>query len=120
MSDVAYIYANGNGYTPTLVLDYEESRTGGNVLHTVIGRPDPDVTLRAAGLKHGSLRLFFTSNATARACANDLAVAGVHYWEDVTASIDFSFVVDGDVRLRAEDETGAVWVVEVEYQEVTP
>ncbi len=106
--------------TPYDVLGWESSRAARTVLHAVLERPGPDVTLRAAAPRRGVLRLFFTTYAEALEAEEAHAVAGVWTLVDTDEpGWDMSYVVaDGDVSTRAATDWGGAWTVEVPYQEV--
>lgn len=106
--------------TPRLVLGYQTSRQVPTVLHRIIGRGDPDVTLQPAGLRIGSMDLFYLDEPTATAAVELLAVPGVFTLDDDdTPSMGMAFVVNGQLTTRLDSDTGR-WVVGVGYAEVTP
>jgi hypothetical protein len=105
---------------PELVLGYETSQAGGNLIHAVLGRRDPDVTLREAGLRAGTLQLFFLTEVEAEACRVLHSAAAVFaYTADDNTTTSMNYVVDpGGISTKLDDSTRRRWVVSVGYQEV--
>lgn len=108
--------------TPEVVNGFEASREARSIVHTILGRPDPDVTFRPAGLRSGTLSLVFADGATAASAEAALTVPQVLTLTDPDVpKVGMSFVVaGGGVRTVLDDETRTVWIVEVPFQEVTP
>ncbi len=48
------ITAGASVITPLLVEGFEAARSGGAIVHTILGRANPDVTLRPAGTRTGA------------------------------------------------------------------
>ncbi|WP_223693794.1 hypothetical protein [Leifsonia poae] len=106
--------------TPYLVLSYEAQQAGGNVLHDVIGRGDPDVTLRPAGTRAGSHEFFFLTAAPAEACRVLHARAGVFsFSSDAEPTTSMTYVLDEGGVTTALDDRKKRWVVTVAYREVS-
>lgn len=107
---------------PDQVDGYEPSIEVRSIVHTILGRPDPDVTFRPAGLRAGTLPLVFGSRAAAWAAVAVLRVPQVLSLADEDVpEVNMSFVVaPGELRPRLDSATRAVWIVEVPYQEVAP
>lgn len=107
--------------TPTLVLGYKSIRRAKNLIHVIIGRPDPDVTLKPAGLRTGKLELFCLDLAAALAVEALHAGEGVCELEDTDLpALNMLYVASGEIELELDPETRARWVVRVDYQEVAP
>lgn len=107
--------------TPTVVDGYESSRQSGNIVHQILGTSSPDVTFRPAQLRRGSLRLVFASEAAAKAAEDAHATAGTCELSDGDVeTVDMVYVVDGEIRRTLDDATRHVWVVTVDFQEVSP
>jgi hypothetical protein len=106
---------------PDLVDGYESSRTARTLTHDVIGRADPDITLRPADTRKGQLRLVFGDEAAAAAA--EISHAGTSVWTLTTSdltTIGMRYVVaEGDVT-RILDATRACWIVTVPFREVLP
>lgn len=101
---------------PEMVTGYESARESGNVLHKVIGRADPDVTLRAAGLRTGSLEIWCSTHQVALDVEAMHAQAGVFHLTDTAfPGLGMHYVTSGRVELRQD---GTRWLVRVEYAEV--
>ena len=111
------IASHDASFVPTLVLGYQTAREVPTLTHTIIGRGDPDVTLKPAGTRSGSLELFFTSEADYLAASDVLARTSVLTLADTDyPALNMSFVVRS-LGTRLE---GQRWVVSVSYQEVRP
>ncbi|WP_156172660.1 hypothetical protein [Microbacterium sp. Ag1] len=117
-----YITAGVTTITPRLVDGYESEREGGTIVHPILGRREPDVTLRPAGLDAGKLVLLFDVEADALTARNALSAAGVFRLVSDERTIGMYFVVPEGERLsfRLNDDTRDDWVVEVPFHEVTP
>lgn len=107
--------------SPELVLGYKSTRKARNLIHDIIDRDDPDVTLKPAGLRTGKLELFCLDLAAALAMEALHASEGVCALEDTDlSSLNMSYVASGDITVELDGQTRTRWVVSVEYQEVTP
>lgn len=116
------ITSGASTITPTQVLGYSSSRPVMNIIHPVLGAASPDVTLRLAGLRKGTLELGFqgtTSEATSLAAENLLksAVTFTLTSTDRT-SIQMNFVLDGTLERELEGESRNAWIVTFGWQEV--
>lgn len=105
--------------TPTLVLGYSATRTSNSVVHTIIGRPAPVVTLRPAMLRSGTLELFFPEKADAFAALDAHAQGSVLRLVDGTDEREMRYVLAGNVSVELETET-YTWKVSADFQEVAP
>lgn len=112
----------GGTITPTQVDGYRAARTPGNIVHDVPNKSNPDVSLRAAGLRRGEFLLVFSNQADAVAAFAALTVPRVFALASTDLPlIAMSFVVHGtDVVLELDRDTRKVMTVTVPYQEVTP
>lgn len=105
--------------TPTLVEGYEVTRTSQNVVHTILGKPDPDVSLRPAGMRSGTLELLFNTEADAWTAHDALCSGEVCALASTDlGGIDMAFVVTEDATITLDDDTRKVWHVEFGFQEV--
>lgn len=115
-----------DGVTPLSVIvltGYEAERDGRNIIHTIIGAPEPSVTLRQAGLRKGALEALVASVADAMALDALLAQALVcSVSDDDVDAIDMDFVVPdgGSITVSLDDDTRARWLVKWDFQEVIP
>lgn len=106
--------------TPILIDGYEATRESRNVVHVIIGTPEPAVTLRPAGPRRGTLTALFATRADALAAEAILAADDVLTFADPDVpSLSMTFVVDGDVTVGLDDETRALWTVAFSFLEVT-
>lgn len=105
--------------TPEVVDGYEAASEARSIAHTILGRPDPDITFRPAGLRRGTLSLVFADAATAAAAYAILTIPQVFTLNDDEAAFGMVFVVTGgDVQLTLDPETRVVCIVTVPFQEV--
>ncbi|RPE75196.1 MULTISPECIES: hypothetical protein [unclassified Frondihabitans] len=107
---------------PDLVTGFESTRDSQTLFHSVIGRAYPDITLRPASLRRGTLTMLFASGdaESLSATAEDLhAAAGLFELTDPDrASVAMTYVVSGAVGRALEDETRDAWLLSVDFQEV--
>lgn len=106
--------------TPVLVLGWQTSQESRNIIHAIIGRSDPEVTLQPANLRTGTLQLFFTTEAAAEEARVLHSGAAVFYLDsDEITSANMYYVVNGSISAALEDDTRLYWTVSVDYQEIT-
>ncbi|MDY0827541.1 hypothetical protein SK224_00205 [Microbacterium sp. BG28] len=105
--------------TPHALQRYESARPSGNIVHKILGREDPDVTMRPAQLRRGTLELVYLDAASA------IAAEELHSRGEVLAlahdvdGISMSYVVgDGDIGRRQDGSVRSVWIVTVPFQQV--
>lgn len=114
---------SGGLISPEVVDGYEATREVRTIVHPILGRSDPDITFRPAGLRAGTLKLVFGTGAAAEAAEAVLVVPQVFALSDSSVpEVSMSFVVgpEGQATTRALDApTRKVWVVEVPFQEVS-
>jgi hypothetical protein len=99
---------------PELVLGFDTVRPGRSVVHQIIGRAEPDIVLRDAGTRAGTLRLFFVTEADASFAQDELGTPSV--WTLDEPALIFS--VTGDVSVSAVGPGYARWTVDAGFQEV--
>jgi len=105
--------------TPTVVEGYEGASEGRNIIHDILGRSNPDVTLRPAGLRKGTLTLHFISETQSRSAENLARTAGVGIFSSTERpTLAMTFVVGTGSIIRRATEYGS-WVVTFPFQEVT-
>lgn len=106
--------------TPEVVNGFEAAREARTIVHNIIGRPDPDITFRPAGLRKGTLTLVFATGAAATAAEAALAFPQVLALSDPDVpEVGMSFVVaDGDLDSKLDLDTQEVWLLDVPFQEV--
>jgi hypothetical protein len=107
--------------TPHLVLGYSARQRVRSIKHFVVGRPDPDVTLRPAATRQGTLRLLFLAASDADAAREAFALPGVWTLADSDVSeIEMSFVVDPESELQIvlDPSTRLRWTLDVTFCEV--
>lgn len=107
--------------TPRLVVGFSSHRTGRNVIRDLVGTEEPAVDLRTAQKRSGSLVLLFETLETALAA--EVMHAGpskLTLTEEDWPNGGMTYVTAGDVDLELDDDTQAVWILTVEYREVSP
>lgn len=105
--------------TPLLVEGYSSSRASRNVFREVIGRDYPDVTLRPAGLRQGSIRFLFDSEEEAARCEDIHRTTNVLTFSDSEVpTINMDYVVNGNITRTLEVVEAGLWSVQVDFQEV--
>lgn len=104
---------------PILVTGWQTSRPARAVVHTIIDRPEPEVTLREAGLRVGVFELLFATLAEA-AAAEALHTQAVSFTltDDTVGTLDY-VVAGGDIDVELDDATRSLWLVRVPFQEVS-
>ena len=113
---------NGAGTTsPVSVLSpWAAQWTSRNVIHDLIGGGIA-VALVAPRPRSGQMELLYQTEAEAFAGANlhreetSFALA-----ETDTPHVSMTYVVDGTVDVRLDEDTLVLWIVTVGYQEVAP
>jgi hypothetical protein len=116
------ITAGATIIAPTLIDGYEAERAGGTIVHPILGRTNPDVTLRPASLRTGTLKLLFADEAPALAAWNALSAGAVFRLQSDERTVGMYFVVPEGERIafRLNDEARTGWHLDVPFQEVTP
>jgi hypothetical protein len=105
--------------TPELVTGWESSNETYNIVHDILSRSTPDITLRGSTTRSGTLTMLFLTEAsceTARALhagANVLTLAST----EITAA-NFDYIVAGPVVTMLEDVTRSYWTLTVDYREI--
>ena len=113
------ITSGAQSITVREILGYASSRTSSNIVHRIIGRNDPDVTLGTLGLRTGTLELLTDTLAEAFQKEAHLALSGVQQLADTEVpQVNMRFVVVGDVSVTLDDTTRTAAVVGFNYQEV--
>lgn len=134
-------------FFPTVVDGYESARETATVVHQILDRANPDVTIRPAGLRTGTLRLVFanpdvayigalitiggyvfentdpnsplSAEQMARACEDAHAQGGVFTLMSTDRySIEMSYVANGTIARSLDEDTRQVWIVEIDFHEV--
>jgi hypothetical protein len=108
-----------SSFSPDLVMEYSTEKQSRNVIHNVIGKAEPDVTLELDGLRIGTLRLFFESKENAWVAYE--ALGQVATWELTdtdTPEINMNFVREGRMTMTLDSVSRRRWIIEMDYQEV--
>ncbi|MDL9978851.1 hypothetical protein [Microbacterium candidum] len=105
--------------SPILIHGFESSREAGTIVHDVIGRANPDITLRPASLRTGTARLLFADETASKSAEDALSLAVTCTLTTELASASFPFVVRGPIT-RTLNESRVTWLVAFEFQEIAP
>ncbi len=104
--------------TPQVILPARLTRPGSSIVHRIIGDPEPDVTIRDAGLRTGELRTLWPTAAAAEAAAAALAIAGGPWLLEETGDCDMTALVVGDVLLDGAADGANARLVTITVQEI--
>lgn len=102
--------------TPIALSDYTSDQEGGTILHPILGRTNPDVTHRPAGMRTGSFALSFATEAASNTARVALAEAGG--WQLTSAerpTVNMRFIVR---RVSRPILLTGEWQVTVGYEEI--
>lgn len=107
--------------TPLLVLGWSATRESRARVHQLIGRSDPDVTLRPHALRTGTLRILCADEVAAVAM-EQLHARGVVLTlaDDDVAAVAGAYVVSGPITTELDPQTRTRWVVTADFTEVLP
>jgi len=114
---VITLYNGPTTLTPVALSEFKESLGGGPLVHPILGKRKPDVTMRSLGLRTGSFTLDFSTEARSAAAVEALGVARV--WmlrHDDAPTLNMEFVVTGVTR---EVDGSGRWPVSVEFEEIS-
>lgn len=113
---------SGATLLPELVMGYSSAREGGAVIHEILGRADPDVTLRVKATRTGTLSLLFLDEAQAAEAEAELSGAATFTLNTGgdRPTVDMSFIASGVAARTLDEDTLTVWVVDVDYREILP
>lgn len=116
------ITQGANTIAPQEVLSVSSEQTAGNIVHPILGRANPDVTLRPAGMRTGSIEMGFSgpNSETDSAAARALLAAGGVFTMTSTdrATVNMTFVASGRITRELEETTRNAWTISLDYQEV--
>lgn len=104
---------------PIAVEGYEVTRASQNVVHPIPGKPDPDVSLRPAALRSGTITVLFEDEEDAWIAHQALSLGEVCTFETTTRiGLDMSFVTVDNIDISLDPTTAAAWRVTFGFQEV--
>lgn len=108
-----------NGTTtvaPLSLSAYSSDQAGGAIVHDILGRSTPDVTLRPLEMRTGSLVLDFATEALSSDARNALSASSS--WtltHSERTSVNMRFIVR---RLSRAIENNGRWMLSVTWEEV--
>lgn len=114
----ASLVSGATTLSPLTLSGYSSDQdSGGAIVHTILGRTDPDVTFRPLGLRTGSMVLdFATTETLSNAARTALAKSGA--WtltHSERPTINMRFVTRGVSR---PIEADGRWMLTVRYEEI--
>lgn len=112
-----YITHEDGTISPDVIEEYEVVQTAGNIIHPILGRADPDVTFRPAGLRTGTLALSFALEADAEDARAAHATGTVFTLiAPDRPTLEMVYVLAG--TLTVGRVAAGRWIVTLEFQEV--
>jgi hypothetical protein len=107
--------------TPYIITDYNYTVPTRNIVHEILNRTAPVVTLAPASTRTGTLNIFCATYAEAIAARDLHTKAGTFSWTttDFTPAATMYYVVSGAVTVAQDSADVTRWMVNVEYKEVT-
>lgn len=111
---------NSTSIYPVLVLGWESTQETRNIVHAIIGKSSPDVTLKPAALRTGVLSTFWTTAANAETCRALHGQLGTFTLATTELSqVAMTYVVSGAITTKLDSDSQKLWVVDIEYAEIT-
>lgn len=106
--------------SPLLIVPWSTEQDSANVFHDIQGATMPWVSIQGARARRGELALFYGDDEAAAAAAREMLsepdTFTIDY--DQRPSLEFTFAVDGTVRMELDEQTSDHWVVRFGYREV--
>lgn len=110
----------GATITPLLVIGYESTRTARNVVHQILNRANPDVSLRPATLRTGTLTMLCASLAIAQSLEQLHLQDGIMRLQDADLpAAAMYYVPNGSITVTLDPEGRRRALVAVDFHEVT-
>ncbi|WP_292763748.1 hypothetical protein [Microbacterium sp. UBA3486] len=108
----------GGVITPTSMPGWDARADLRSIVHTIMGRSDPDITRRPTGMRRGTLTLVFESGAAAYAARSILAVTQpLDLGNPSVGQVTMRFIVAGNELGEVIEDAGQ-WVLSVPFQEI--
>lgn len=121
MSTITAQDGTGAATTPELVDGFAADAESGNVIHQLIAPGQIAVTLVGDLPRTGTLRLLYADAAAAESARVLLGRPTSFVFADVEVpQAGMTFVRSGRLGNVLEDQTRALWILEVGFQEITP
>jgi hypothetical protein len=112
----AVLTSGSTTLTPRTLSDYSSENAGGSIVHAILGRREPDVTLRPVGLRTGSMTLDFATEALANTAHGALTIAAVWTLQhSERATVNMRFIVR---RITRTVEADGRWFFTVGWEEI--
>jgi hypothetical protein len=109
---------DGTLIVPALVLNaWQSDDAPQTIIHPILGLEYPDVTLRPAAARTGTMRLLFLDAAAADAARQFHRAPATFTTVSSLAWVPTKYVPNGPIRAVQQDGE-ARWVLEVPYQEL--
>lgn len=101
-----------------VITGYSVDRESGNIMHIILGRADPDITLNPLRPRAGTLNCFMGDIDSAHSLVVQFEEEGWQLLESSEAPLtDMYFVLSGTIAMVHDDET-ETFTVSAEFQEV--
>lgn len=108
-------------FSPQEITAWETEQQSRNVVHTIIGRTDPDVTIKPASSRSGTLELLFLTAADANTARGILTNGASFTISESTAWLNgLTFVMSGSITAVLEDTTRNLWTISADFTEIIP
>jgi len=113
-----YLPSTGNSLYPTLIEYVTQERQTQTVVHRIIGRASPEVSLGVTDLRTGTMSMIFANNNTE--FMTYLATGVILTLRSYSNyKLDrMHFAISGPISAELDPETRSVWRVSFEYAEV--
>lgn len=113
------IINNETTIEPLMLLEYEAEVVSNNVIHTIIGKGEPDVSLADDTTRQGTLHLFFETKEDAWAAFAALRDTSVWTLSDTDHDeIGMDFTRRDNMKIRLDSTSRRRWILEMDYQEI--
>lgn len=111
----ALLTSGAASIAPLALSDYSADQEGGSIRHDILGRREPDITLRPVGMRNGDFTLDFPTEPAVAEARESLSAAAV--WTLVHSerpSVNMRFIVRRLSRAVAADGR---WSIRVSFEE---
>lgn len=114
------VSAGSLSFSPDLITGWSSEQESRNIIHAIIGRPTPDVTLKPAPARTGMIEMFFAVGAESFLARSILATGAVFtIISDETPWLDgLTFVLIGTLSATLNPESRTSWMLSTGFQEV--
>lgn len=112
--------AKTSAFTPQIITGWTTYQNSRNVVHEIIGKASPDVTILPGSTRSGSVETVFTTQADAENARLVLSNGTTFTIKDSeTWNNGYTFVTNGTIKQELEEVTRDLWTVTFDYTEIT-